>query len=592
MAEKIKTRMVQKNIKVLDKSVSTLDRMQRKTRETADSTTRQAGEENAVSYAENCVLVGTKEAVEESTRQIYRQGKRMAGKIKTRKQEETSASFSADGQAGKPGEREILEGYKKPPTGESVQKGQKTVLQLAEGKSKKLDVSENFIGTGRIKTREMLSSANIQKRKSERGSIKQNKRTVKTSVYTKKEVVKTSRQSVAASKRAATKAAKDAKKSVQTARKTEKKVKHMTKATVRAVKNAVRKLIMATKSLIALIASGGGMAVAIILLIMLIGIAVSSPFGVFFSGESDIENGQTMSEVVAEINGEYQTKIEDIKKKNKHDVLEMSGAKASWREVLSIYAVKTSTDAENSQEVATIDTEKKEILRTIFWEMNIISFRTEKKTEIITEKKQEGKGKKEKEVTKIYLYIEVTHKNAEEMAEQYGFDKNQKEQLSELLAEKNADLWTSVLNGVSYSVGDGDIVEVAKSQLGNVGGEPYWRWFGFESRVSWCACFVSWCADQCGYIKTGVIPKFSLCTDGVSWFKNRGQWQGRGYTPMMGDIIFFDWDGDSSADHVGIVEKTENGVVYTVEGNTSDACKQHSYSVGSIKILGYGVPEY
>ena len=140
------------------------------------------------------------------------------------------------------------------------------------------------------------------------------------------------------------------------------------------------------------------------------------------------------------------------------------------------------------------------------------------------------------------------------------------------------------------------IVEVARSQIGNVGGEPYWSWYGFTERVEWCACFVSWCANKCGYISSGIIPKFSGCINGVDWFKDRGQWIGNSFEPSPGMIIFFDWDDedgqDGNADHVGIVEKVENGRVYTIEGNTSDSCRQRSYPVGYYQILGYGIPDY
>ena len=140
------------------------------------------------------------------------------------------------------------------------------------------------------------------------------------------------------------------------------------------------------------------------------------------------------------------------------------------------------------------------------------------------------------------------------------------------------------------------IVEVARSQIGNVGGEPYWSWYGFTERVEWCACFVSWCANKCGYLSSGIIPKFSGCINGVDWFKDHGQWIGNSFEPSPGIIIFFDWndeDGqDGKADHVGIVEKVENGRVYTIEGNTSDSCRQRSYPVGYYQILGYGIPNY
>ena len=124
-------------------------------------------------------------------------------------------------------------------------------------------------------------------------------------------------------------------------------------------------------------------------------------------------------------------------------------------------------------------------------------------------------------------------------------------------------------------------------------------WYGFGSRVEWCACFVSWCADQCGYIDTGVIPKFAGCVNGVQWFRDRGQWADNAMQPSPGMIIFFDWDNkgspgpqDGQADHVGIVQKVENGVVYTIEGNSGDSCRVNQYPVGHYEILGYGVVAY
>ena len=135
------------------------------------------------------------------------------------------------------------------------------------------------------------------------------------------------------------------------------------------------------------------------------------------------------------------------------------------------------------------------------------------------------------------------------------------------------------------------IVEVAASQIGNVGGEPYWSWYGFTERVEWCACFVSWCANKCGYLDT-VIPKFAGCSAGVQWFRARNQWADRSITPDPGMIIFFDWDRDGVPDHTGIVEKSENGYVYTIEGNTSDSCRRRQYTVGNSQIFGYGIPAY
>lgn len=136
-----------------------------------------------------------------------------------------------------------------------------------------------------------------------------------------------------------------------------------------------------------------------------------------------------------------------------------------------------------------------------------------------------------------------------------------------------------------------DLLSIAMAQLGNVGGEIFWRWYGFESRVEWCAIFVSWCASQSGLLSAGMLPRFSVCDEGVRWFVFHNRWQEGSYTPSPGDIIFFDWafnGQDGNTDHVGIVERVENGRVYTIEGNSGDACRERSYPIGYYEIQGYG----
>lgn len=141
------------------------------------------------------------------------------------------------------------------------------------------------------------------------------------------------------------------------------------------------------------------------------------------------------------------------------------------------------------------------------------------------------------------------------------------------------------------------IVEMARSQIGNVGGAIYKSWYGLHSTDSWCAAFVSWCADQCGYINAGVFPKFASCGDGIQHYfaPNNVYWsvasQGP-YIPQPGNLIFFDWEHDGVQDHVGIVEKYENGVIYTIEGNTSNSVKERTYSVYSSDIFGFAYPDY
>lgn len=390
--------------------------------------------------------------------------------------------------------------------------------------------------------------------------------------------------------------AKKTPKAVQTVKAAARAAVQTVQRTARATVSAAKAAIVGTKAVIAALAAGGWAAVAIILVLCVIGLIASSCFGIFFSGE-DNGTGQTMRQAVQEINADYQSQIDTARADSHYNELEMSGSRAVWPEVLAVYAVKTTTDPDDPQEVATVDDAKKAILKDIFWQMNEISSHTESKTEEVITETDDGHGnivETTTTVTRTYLYITVSHKTAEEMADRFSFNADQRQQLSELLAEENRKLWSSVLYGI-YS-GDDTIVTVALSQVGNIGGEPYWSWYGFGSRVEWCACFVSWCADQCGYIDTGVCPKFAGCGNGVQWFQERGQWLDGSAEPVPGMIVFFDWDNkggsgpqDGEADHVGIVQKVENGIIYTVEGNSGNLCRVNRYSVGQYEIMGYGV---
>lgn len=151
----------------------------------------------------------------------------------------------------------------------------------------------------------------------------------------------------------------------------------------------------------------------------------------------------------------------------------------------------------------------------------------------------------------------------------------------------------SILGGLWESMrGSEGMVEVARSQLGQVGGEPYWSWYGFPHRVEWCAIFVSWVAHQNGLIDEGRFPKFAGCSIGEAWFRDQNAWEGPGYCPSPGEIIFYDWNSDNIPDHVGIVESCDGSTVYTIEGNWGDSVHIDSWPVTSPEIYGYGTPNY
>ncbi len=427
------------------------------------------------------------------------------------------------------------------------------------------------------------------------GAVKMSGKSVKTAQATARAAVKTTEQ--------AAKISEGAKKteglSTGAAHRMRQAAKALAERTLSAAKRTeeaavifVRIAAGAAKGFLSAILAGSWLVVALIVLISFVGLLAGSAFGIFFSGEAS-GNGMTMQSAVREINREYDNRLEEIIEETEYDRLEMSGSRAEWKEVLAVYAVKATTDEECSQDVATMDEGRKRLLAEIFWEMNEISSRTEDEEEVQVTESDDGHGnivQTEDTVAVTYLYITVSHKNADEMADRYGFDEAQRRLLSELLDEERTPLWSQVIYGTG--AGERDIVAVALSQVGNAGGQTYWSWYGFAGRVEWCACFVSWCANECGYIDSGIIPKFSGCVNGAKWFRERGQWKERGYEPSAGQLIFFDGNYDGVTDHVGIVEKCENGIVYTIEGNCGDACRQQRYAVGDSRIYGYGILVY
>ena len=593
MGKGIKTRVAEKGIKAIDKAAVASERMKEayiRTRDKADHSLY-AAESSPGEYASDRLSSGVDNVAHEAIHQFDKQGrkgikttKENISKVKENIQKRKAAAAQPKKQAEKQAARKTRQ------AADRISEPVRTLRQ-ERGAVKTLDRGKKSIKTvdrGRKTIKQASSTA--------KGTVKTANKSIKTAEKTAKASIKTTQQAAKAAQRTAQATARAARAAAHAARAAARAAVVAAKVAAKATIAAVKAIIAATKALIAAIAAGGWIAVLVIVIICLIGLLIGSCFGIFFSGE-DSGSGYTMQNVVQEINDDYQQQIDTTKANLSHDVLEMSGSRAVWPEVLAVYAVKTTTDPDNPQEVATIDDSKKAILTDIFWEMNQISSRTETRTETVITETDDGHGnivETESTVTQTYLYITVSHKTAEEMAEQYGFDKEQKEQLAELLAEENRSLWSAVLYGIYTE--DGAIVSVALSQVGNVGGEPYWSWYGFSGRVEWCACFVSWCANECGYIDTGVIPQYAGCVNGVQWFKDRGQWMDGSAEPAPGMIIFFDWDDengqDGLSDHTGIVEKVENGRVYTIEGNSGDSVRQNSYPVGHYEVLGYGCPDF
>ena len=299
-----------------------------------------------------------------------------------------------------------------------------------------------------------------------------------------------------------------------------------TQKTAQAAGRALRAIIAAAQSLLAAIAAGGSTVVAMVLVICLIGLLIVSPFGIFFSGE-DSGTGYTMPDAVSMLNSEFAARIEHIKAENPYDELDMDNAGSAamisnWRDVLAVYAVRTTTDNASPDEVATLTEEKMEILREIFWDMNTITYWTE----IVPGGKDEADT--------VILHITVTIKTHLQMADEHQFNTEQRRLLEELMQPKYQELFM-VLTGsyqdielspdevakimenlpADLSEARREVVLTAYQLLGRV----HYFWGGKSLVIGWDSRWgMSMEVTAEGSSTTGTVRPFGLdCSGMVDW---------------------------------------------------------------------------
>ena len=420
-------------------------------------------------------------------------------------------------------------------------------------------------------------------------AAKTTQRSVKTAEHTARASIKTNQQTAKAAQKTAQATVKASQKAAQAAKKAAKATADTVKATAKATVATVKAIIAGTKALVAAIAAGGWIAVLIIMIVVLFGAAVA-----MFGGGSD---SNSYTPVSAEVEA-YEPIIQKYAKEyGIPEYVELIKAvmmqESGGRGLDPMQAAEGSFNTRYPHEPNGIKDPEYSIqcgvqeLKAALTSAEVESPIDMEYIKLALQGYNFGNG---------YISWAKTNYGGYSYANAVEFSTQQAQRLgwdSYGDTQYPAHVLRYYPYGRAFTAGGNQaIVEVALTQLGNQGGQPYWSWYGFNSRVEWCACFVSWCADQCGYIESGLVPKFAGCVDGANWFKSNGKWQDRTYEPKVGDIIFFDWEGDGTTDHVGIVEKCENGTVYTVEGNSGDACKQRQYAVGSSNIYGYGIPAY
>ena len=441
-----------------------------------------------------------------------------------------------------------------------------------------------------IRTREISHAAIKQPAKAGQvKTIKGTSRTVKTAEQSSRAAIKTSEQAARTSQASVKATVKTAERTVQAARAAAKTAAETAKRTAEATAKAIKAIIAGTKALIEAIVAGGWISVMIILIVVMLGVAIS----LFGSGSGNSSYTPVSAEVEAYTPiiriyaqqygvGEYVELIKAI-------MMQESGGQGTDPMQCSECGFKTRfphypngiTDPEYSIDVGIQNLADCLQLSSVESPIDL------DRISLALQGYNYGSGYIYWALANYGGYSELNAiEFSDMMAARYGLSGyGDKAYASHVLRYYP-------IGRVFMGAGNQAIVAVAQSQIGNVGGYPYWSWYGCSSRVEWCAIFVSWCADQCGYLDAGVLPKTAGVRPYVDWFIERGQWQGREYKPLPGDIIFFDWEGDGLADHVGIVEKTENGLVYTIEGNTGDKCAERRYTVGEAPIFGCGSPTY
>ena len=587
---KIKTRETVKDIKVFDRVANASAHMKNTFIRSKDSAeqTQEPVHDNPESYASEKVSASVKKATKDVSYVAADKLKNPYKKV-AKNVEKTKDNL----QKTKEHVQEIkdtVKGKKSRIANQTKQKmGKQTKNTVKRATSQTREASNKSIKTMKKSERTIKQSTKAVKATS-KNMAKATGKSIKTAEHTARTTIKTTQETAKITHKAVQASAKAAKVAVQVSKKAAQATIQATKTAIKVTILTVKAIIAATKALISAIAAGGWIAVLIIFIIVLFGGVLA-----LFGGNSGNANSHTpvSAEVVA-----YEPLIRHYAREHgipdyveliKAVMMQESGGRGNDPMQASECGYNTRyprtpngiTDPEYSVNVG---------IQNLAACLNLAKVENPLDIENIKLSLQGynfGNGYISWAIREHGGYsITNASEFSDMMAERYGWSRyGDKQYVPHVLR------YYPFRHGFSGG-GNSDIVNVALTQLGNVGGAPYWSWYGFSSRVEWCATFVSWCADQAGYIESGVIPKFSLCQAGANWFKAQGQWQDRSYTPNTGDIIFFDWNGDGHSEHVGIVEKVENGVVYTVEGNSSDMCRQRSYTLGSNLIYGYGIPAY
>ena len=626
----IKTREVTKDVRVIDKAqnlsghlkeefVRTKDKAKNVLDDSHDDGTNYAVDRSE-DTAETVVCEGQR-AIRKGNEKVKDQVEKRVQKHLEKREEKRkhmpddhhnrNADLKRGSQARSDGVNPLKEQYKK-----SVAQERKTVdrsIKTRESRSVNIRTTDSLKGIrtagGERTIKTTAKSSGKATIKTAEHSVKGAEKSIKTAETTAKAGVKTAKTAAKTTMEGTKAAAKASEKAAIAA-------KNAAAATARAAASSAKAIAAAVKTVAAAfwkIAAAAGAAIVAAAPVIILGVVILAVAVLCTGDTARHSTANDTTTAIAEINTEWQTQLDEIT--SGYEDVTMEGGRATWPQVFSVYTAK-------SDETAVESWDEINDLKQIFFDMNWISYdiyavvEAEKAPQadvkilmrsvdatflcsgagqVIRMEEETYQNKQKLEAIakqypkrKIHTAITVTvkHKSIEEMAEKLGFTQYQLEHAQALMEDQFASFWKERLYGVAGA--DDDIVNVAITQLGNSGGWPYWEYVGFPSRVEWCACFVSWCAGQCGYIDKGLFINTGYPPGQVEFFRNEKHWMDGSGTPSPGMIIFFDWYNADFADHVGIVEYVEDGYVHTIEGNSGDAVRRGTWVVGDSRIQGYG----
>ena len=570
----VKTRELHRDVRAMDKAVVGMERVKHAYIQTKESAEGGKAREKTtpIKYAEDQALEGMEGTARESIYQIRKRGGKALNAVRRNQKISTKEKQTAP----------FSEGSHTP-----FYQPKKQAEGMVKTQAQRQAAVKRIMERRAVKVRE-TSKQTIKTLDQGGRTVKGLKiKTIKTAEQTSHKAVKTVGQAAKSAQVTAKAARETARRTMASARKAAQTGAYMAKAAAKASAAAVKGIIAATKDLVTAVAAGGGIAVMLLLIVILFGGVLSMVGGGNSSAVSPVSAEVTAYEpVIRRYADEYG--IPEYVELIKAVMMQESGGQgldpmqSSESGFNTQYPRERGGITEPEYSIACGVQELKACLESAGVESPIDM----EHIKLALQGYNFGAG-----------YISWAKSNyggysvlnaaefSERMAEQMGWDSYGDRQYVPHV------LRYYVFGRIQTGTGSQAMVQAALTQEGN-SGETYWSWYGFDSEVEWCACFVSWCAEQCGYLDSGAVPKFSFCSDGVDWFSARGQFEDGSYVPVAGDIIFFDWEEDGGVDHVGIVESVANGMVHTIEGNSGNAVKLRNYFLGDSLIYGYGILRY